>query len=133
MRVPRPAARMTARRPEGSVLTTVATFGDRRDDLAGCWAASSPTNGTGQPRRVSNEAVSAANGDCLDLHQGAFGQGSDLVRRARRFGLVEIPGINLVEGGEVVDVGEETGCLGHVRHGQAGGIEDGDNVLEHPF
>jgi len=40
MRVPRPAARMTARRPVEVGLTTVATFGDRRDDLAGCWANS---------------------------------------------------------------------------------------------
>ena len=74
---------------------------------------------------------SADEGDRLDLDQRARGQLRDLDRRARRRRVADVPRVDLVHAGEVVEVLEKDRRLHEPVERRARGLEDRAQVREH--
>ena len=72
-------------------------------------------------------------GDRLDLDPRALRQRGDGERRARRRRVAHEPGVDRVEGREVVDVGEEARRLDDVGEGAARRVEHRLEVAQHPL
>jgi hypothetical protein len=96
-----------------------------RDSRRTPWADDDPRAGPA-PRDLRRDA--RQHSDRLDRDEQAGGQPHVGRGRARRRRIGHVPGVDLVEPAEVLDVGVEDRRLGHVGHGRAGGGEHGGEV-----
>jgi hypothetical protein len=108
--------------PCARALLPCATRGTRR--VTACRISDCPRCGLGR------DVVLLARqfGDRLDRDEQAVGQPDVGWGGTGRRRIGHVAGVDLVEPGEVLDIGVEDRCLDHVGHGRAGGAEHGSEV-----
>src|ERR1700712_4131068 len=96
-----------------------------------CWCGVRYTYSPAEFREnaaIRRTAVGGQYGNGLDGYQKAMGQNDIRGGRASRWRVGHVAGVDLVEYGEVVDIGIEDGCLHDVGEGRPGGLENGREV-----